>query len=250
MQAVAILLGFAVEILKESFRFAGALWSPRNLYGRKLLVRDFGPLLVQPIPLVTTFAVSLGGVLAVETLSLLDTVALEEPLIELSANAIVSHLAPLLIGVFVSARAGLKLAVTIGSRVEERGIDAIILMDINAIHFIVAPYFWLFMVSIFVLDAWCTGVSLLVASLIFKFDGIVPFYVFWQIVQDSIGPVDIVANLAKCLLAGFSVLVVSAYNGFALRDRRGDISDLAVQTVVHAVLVVILVELFVTVATI
>jgi len=250
MQALAILLGFAVEILKEAVRFAGALGSPRNLYGHKLLLRDFSPLLIQPIPLVTTFAISLGGVLAIETLTLLDTVALEEPLIELIANAVVSHLAPLLIGVFVSARAGLKLAVKIGSRVEERGIDAIILMDINAIHFFVAPYFWLFMISVLLLDAWCTGVSLFVSSLMFKIDGIVPFYVFWEIVWDSIGPIEIIANLAKCLLAGFFVMVISAYNGFALRDRLRDISDLAVQTVVHAVLIVILVELFVTIATI
>lgn len=250
MQAIAILLGFAVEILKESVRFAGALWSPRNLYGRKLLMRDFGPLLIQPIPLVTTFAISLGGVLAIETLSLLETIALEDPLIALIANAIVSHLAPLLIGVFVSARAGLKLAVKIGSRVEDRGIDALILMDINAIHFFVSPYLLLFMSSVLLLSAWCTGVALLVASLIFKFDGTVPINVFWQIVQDNIGPMEILTNLAKCLLGGFFVLVISAYNGFALRDRHGDISDLAVQTVVHAVLVIILVELFVTVATI
>ncbi len=249
MQPVALVLGFAVTLLGEALMFLATFATRRTTYARRLFWRELVPTVLSPLPLISTFAVSLAVILAIEMQQLLARLALERPLIDLVATAIIRHFAPLLIGVFVSSRTGLRLAVKLGSHVLRRDVDALVLFGISPVRFLVAPFAWLFMISVVVLSLWCTGVALLAASLILDFETIVPVGVFWEVVEESINLGDLGLNLTKCLLAALAVLTLAAYNGLSVRERSGDLSELAVRTTTHSILVVILIEVIVTVLT-
>ena len=137
------------------------------------------------------------------------------------ALSMVRELGPVLTAIMLTGRAGSAMTAEIGvMRISEQ-IDALTIMDINPMRYLVAPKVAASLISFPLLTAffdlialwggWLTGVKLLGANA----------GVYWSRVQGSLDWDDIEGGFIKSLVFGLLVCVICCYEGYYTHTRSG-----------------------------
>jgi len=137
------------------------------------------------------------------------------------ALSMVRELAPVMAAIMLTGRAGSAMTAEIGvMRISEQ-IDALTIMDINPMRYLVAPKMAASLLSFPILTAffnlialwggWLTGVKLLGAN-----EG-----VYWSSVQTSLQWADIQGGFIKSLVFGLLVCTICCFEGYWTHTRSG-----------------------------
>jgi len=137
------------------------------------------------------------------------------------ALSMVRELGPVLTAIMLTGRAGSAMTAEIGvMRISEQ-IDALTIMDINPMRYLVAPKLAASLISFPILTAffniialwggWLTGVKLLGAN-----EG-----VYWSRVQDSLDWADIEGGFIKSIIFGILVCTICCFEGYYTHKRSG-----------------------------
>lgn len=243
MAAVIEFLGFLVDVLLESGIFFVTLLQGRTRFGARAFRTQIRLMALQPLPVVSIFAISLGLILSSQAVHFLEVLNLESQMIEMIVLALVRHFAPIVVGIFVAGRSGLALAVQLGAMVMRREIDALTLMDIEPLRFVVGPTFCVSLISMVVLSLWFAALSVLAAGGFLEYWRQIPISMFIGVIGNVLSWSDLLVCLAKGLVIGVLVMVVSAFNGLTIDNHANSLSRIATYTVVQSLLIVILVQL-------
>lgn len=137
------------------------------------------------------------------------------------ALSMVRELAPVLTAIMLTGRAGSAMTAEIGvMRISEQ-IDALTIMDINPMRYLVAPKLAASLISFPILTAffnliamwggWLTGVKLLGAN-----EG-----VYWARVQNALEWDDIEGGFTKAIVFGVLVCTICCFEGYYTHTRSG-----------------------------
>lgn len=137
--------------------------------------------------------------------------------------SMVRELAPVLTAIMLTGRAGSAMTAEIGvMRISEQ-IDALNIMDINPVRYLVSPKMAASIISFPILTAffnliaisggWLTGVKLLGAN-----EG-----VYWSRVQDSLNWSDIEGGFIKSLVFACLVCTICCFEGYFTHTRKGHV---------------------------
>jgi len=137
------------------------------------------------------------------------------------ALSMVRELAPVLTAIMLTGRAGSAMTAEIGvMRISEQ-IDALDIMDINPMRYLVAPKVAASLISFPILTTlfdliamwggWLTGVKLLGANA----------GVYWSRVQSSLDWDDIEGGLIKAVVFGVLVCTICCFEGYYTHTRSG-----------------------------
>jgi len=137
------------------------------------------------------------------------------------ALSMVRELAPVLTAIMLTGRAGSAMTAEIGvMRISEQ-IDALTIMDINPMRYLVAPKLAASLLSFPILTAffnlismwggWLTGVQLLGAN-----EG-----VYWSSVESSLRWADIEGGFIKSIVFGVLVCTICCFEGYWTHTRSG-----------------------------
>ena len=137
------------------------------------------------------------------------------------ALSMVRELAPVLTAIMLTGRAGSAMTAEIGvMRISEQ-IDALTIMDINPMRYLVAPKLAASLISFPILTAffnlialwggWLTGVKLLGAN-----EG-----VYWARVQNALEWSDIEGGFIKSIVFGVLVCTICCFEGYYTHTRSG-----------------------------
>ena len=243
MAAVIEFLGFLVDVLLESGIFFFTMLQGRTRFGARAFRTQLRQMAVQPLPVVSIFAISIGLILSSQATHFLEVLNLESQMIEMIVLALVRHFAPIVVGIFVAGRGGLALAVQLGAMVLRREVDALVLMDIEPLRFVVAPTFCVNLFSMVALSLWFAALSVLAAAGFLEYWREIPMSMFVGVIGNVLSWSDIWVCVAKGLVIGALVIVVSAFNGLTIDNHAQNLSRVATYTVVQSLLIVILVQL-------
>ena len=235
--------GFFVEVVSESGIFLLALIRGRTRFGARSFKSELVLLAVQPLVVVGVAGVSLGLILSSQAARLLDVLNLESQMIQLIVLALVRDLAPVVAGIFVAGRGGLALAVHLGAMVRNREVDALILMDISRLRFVVAPTFCITQISMVAMTLWFSLLSVLAAGAYMDQARQIPITLFLGVAVDTLAASDLTVSVTKAMTIGLLVIVISAFNGLSIDRHARGLSRVAITTVVESFLVVIMVQL-------
>ncbi|CAK0755223.1 phospholipid/cholesterol/gamma-HCH transport system permease protein [Gammaproteobacteria bacterium] len=248
MGTVIELLGFAFEVLVESTLFFITLVQGKTRFGARAFHAELRMMAIQPLLLVSIFAVSLGLILSSQALQLLDIINLEGQVSELIVLALVRDFAPIVVGIFVAGRGGLALAVHLGAMVRRREIDALILMDISRLRFVVAPTFCVNIISMVALTLWFSILAVVAAAGFLEYRRQIPITLFLGAAHEVLSWSDLIIGTSKGIVIGALVVIVSAFNGLTIDRHARSLSQVATATVVQSLLIVILIQLIFSLA--
>jgi len=205
---------------------------------------------VRAIPIVSMLAVTIGIMLAIQGIHTLRLFGAESRVTVGIALSITREFAPLITGILVAGRSGSALAARLGTMNINQEIDALRVMGINPVRFLVAPSLVAMMVMVPLLTFWADFVGLLGAGLYVGVDlGIsLGAYADEVFTVTSVG--DLTHGLGKSLIFAALITLVAVVNGASVSGGAEGVGRATTRSVVQAIAAILITDmLFVFIVT-
>jgi phospholipid/cholesterol/gamma-HCH transport system permease protein len=133
---------------------------------------------------------------------------------------IVGELAPFIASLVVVGRSGSALAAYIGTMRVSREVDALEMMGIDPIQFIVQPAFVGIVVSVICLNVYFITIGIMGGLVVAQFATGVPLGIFFDKILEALQLKDVAFTLLKSVAFGLIVALVSSWHGLKVRNVR------------------------------
>jgi phospholipid/cholesterol/gamma-HCH transport system permease protein len=228
------------------FLLAAMLYALTPPYKPRLLIRQIRTIGTESFFLVGLIGLFTGMVLGLQGYNTLRRFGSEGALGTVVALVLVRELGPVLAALMVAARAGSAMAAELGSMQATEQIDALSVMAINPVQYLVSPRVvagvisFPLLTSIFdvigIWGGWAVGVGLMGA----------PSGPFFNGIARNMSAHDIETGVYKALVFGLVVMWVCCYKGYhALRMATG-VSRATTEAVVLSSVLILVWDYFLT----
>jgi len=198
---------------------------------------------VSAIPIVSMLSVAIGITLSMQGINSLEQFGAQHQVIFMVALSVTREFGPLITGILVAGRSGSALAARISTMVISQEIDALKVMGINPVRYIVVPALVAMMIVLPSLTLWSIGISLVGSA----------FYVAPQIgttmgayfaqVNMSIDADDLAHGLTKSLIFAVLITIVSVVDGISVKGGAEGVGRVTTSAVVHGITAIVLTDM-------
>ncbi|QDK45405.1 ABC transporter permease [Bdellovibrio sp. ZAP7] len=200
----------------------------------------------QALPLVSVLALTSGSVLVLQSLSNLSMFGGTQMIGQFLIVMILREAGPLLVALVVVARSGTAVASEIGNMRANREIEALEVMGINPLSYIVFPRVLGGVISMLCLAFYFNFVALIGGFFVTKFIQDMPFAFYAESLMTSFAMDDFLIFLLKNSFSGMIIFVVSCYQGLSVKKSPTEVPQVTTQAVVNSIIFVIIFNLVVT----
>ncbi len=242
--------GYAAAIFFESVYWMalGRRW--RQPVRMSSVVSEMMQIGILALPIVTILSMTIGIMLAIQGIHTLRLFGAESRVTVGIALSITREFAPLITGILVAGRSGSALAARLGTMNINQEIDALRVMGINPVRFLVAPSLIAMVVMVPLLTFWGDLVGLLGAGLYVGVDlGIsLGAYVDEVLTVTSVG--DLTHGLGKSIIFAALITLVAVVNGASVTGGAEGVGRATTRSVVQAIAAILITDmLFVFIVT-
>jgi phospholipid/cholesterol/gamma-HCH transport system permease protein len=228
------------------FLCAALLYALRPPYKFRLLIRQLRSIGADSFFLVALIGLFTGMVLGLQGYNTLSRFGSEGALGTVVALVLVRELGPVLAALMVAARAGSAMAAELGSMQATEQIDALSVMAINPVQYLVSPRVLAGIISFPLLTAlfdvigiwggWAVGVGLMGA----------PNGAFFNGIAQNMSGHDIATGVYKALVFGLVVMWVCCYKGYYAERMATGVSAATTSAVVLSSVMILVADYFLT----
>jgi phospholipid/cholesterol/gamma-HCH transport system permease protein len=212
---------------------------------RKLIFREINDLIVESIPIVAILSFFIGGVVAIQTALNLSSPFLSKSLIGFATRqSVILEFAPTFMSIIMAGKVGSYITSSIGTMRVTEQIDALEVMGINPLNYLVFPkiialLFYPFVITIAMFVAIFGG---LVAM---TFAG-VPSEAFISGIQMDFDPFHVSYAYLKTILFAFILATVPSYHGFYMKGGALEVGKASTLSFVWTSIIIIIVNFVIT----
>lgn len=228
------------------FLISALLYTIMPPYKPRLLIRQMRIIGAESFFLVGLIALFTGMVLGLQGYNTLRRFGSEGALGTVVALVIVRELGPVLAALMVTARAGSAMAAELGSMQATEQIDALSVMAINPVQYLVSPRVLAGVISLPLLTSlfdvigvwggWAIGVGLMGA----------PGGPFFNGIAQNLHAQDITIGIYKALVFGLVVMWVCCYKGYHAARMATGVSRATTEAVVLSSVLILAWDYFLT----
>ncbi|MCX5906047.1 MAG: ABC transporter permease [Deltaproteobacteria bacterium] len=193
---------------------------------------------VQAIRVVLVVSLALGTVTIVQAggrLSFLGGAEIEV-IVPIMVLVIFRELGPLLTAIIVIGRSGTAIATELGNMIVAHELEAIQVMGINPIYFIVTPRVIGVTISVICLTIFFNAVALLGGFVVSKLIVTITFPAFLLELQKALTATDLLFGFLKSVIFGLLIALTCTYHGLTVRQSPTEVPQVATRGVVSAIL--------------
>ena len=202
------------------------------------------------IPIVTVLAVTIGVMLAIQGIHTLKLFGAESQVTVGIGLSVTREFAPLITGILVAGRSGSALAARLGTMQINQEIDALRVMGINPVRFLVAPALLAMMIMVPALTFWSDLVSLAGAGVYVSLELGLSFSAYTDRLIDILSVDDLMHGLGKSVIFAALIAVVGVVNGAGVKGGAEGVGAATTRAVVQAITAIVITDmLFVFVVT-
>lgn len=212
-----------------------------NVFYRQLYFTGF-----QAIPIISWIALILGLIIVTQSLSILPRFGGERLIGEVLVWVVIREAGPVFAAVIVIARSGTAIASELGSMKINREIEALSVMGIDPMRYLVMPRVIGVTVSVFVLTFYFEAVTLLGGYLLAGFGKSVTFSAYSSSILESMGFAEATASLLKSALFGLIIGSVCSYHGLMAGKSITEIPQKTTKAVIGSLTAVFFVDAVIT----
>lgn len=237
------MLGQIAALMGElTFALRSGTWRLR-LVARQIVAIGYGSQLV----VVVTGAFT-GAVFAFQSYAKFKTFGLESSVGAIVSVALCRELGPVLAGLMVSGRVGAAMAADIGTMKVTEQIDALRVMGVHPVDYLVLPRFLAMIVSMPLLVAESIAFGLMASYLLIVFGCDVPPAWFWQHTTDHTEVLDVGIGMFKGLVFGIIITLISCHQGLIVENGAVGVGRGTTRAVVFSSLTILVSNFFLTIA--
>lgn len=198
---------------------------------------------IRAIPIVTVLSVTVGVMLAIQGIHTLKTFGAESRVTLGIALSVTREFAPLMTGILVAGRSGSALAARLGTMSISQEVDALRVMGINPVRFLVAPPLLAMVVMVPALTFWADVAALAGAGLYVSADLGISLSAYAQQLLDVLSVDDLVHGLVKSAIFAVLIALVGVVNGAAVAGGAEGVGRATTRSVVHAISAIVITDM-------
>lgn len=194
------------------------------------------------LAVVVTVTFLAGLLLAFQMAQQLRGFGADELIARLIGLAVVGHMAPFTAALMVAGRSGSAIAAELGTMRVARETDALLVMGVDPVRFLVFPRILALLIALPVLTA-CAAVAGVLGGLligVWQLDVTVP--AFMTVLRRSLGVTDVVRCGAKSVTYSVTIALIACERGLATTGGAQSVGRSATQAVVAILFVLVALE--------
>ncbi len=201
---------------------------------------------LQAVPIVAVLAFVIGLMLAMQGIHTLRAFGAESQVVVGIAFAITREFAPLITGILVAGRSGSALAAQVGSMRISQEIDALRVLGVHPVRYLVAPPLLAMLVMLPCLAILADVLGLLGGGLLCKLELQMSLRSYFERVREVLEMGDVLQGVLKSLLFAVIVTLVGVSNGFAVRGGAEGVGRATTRAVVQSISYIIVADMLFT----
>jgi phospholipid/cholesterol/gamma-HCH transport system permease protein len=242
-------LGFGAHLLAESVlwlllgRRRGQTVHPGSVFSELMQIA------VRALPIVSLLAGTVGVMLALQGIYQLRRFGAEGTVVIGLALSITREFAPLITGILVAGRSGSALAARLATMTISQEVDALRVMGIHPVRFLVVPSLLAMVVGLPALVVWADLVSLLAAGVYVSGELGMTLHSFFLQVLEAMSLDDLMHGVSKSVIFGALVALIGIVDGSAVRGGAEGVGRVTTDSVVHGITAIVLTDMLFVFAT-
>lgn len=213
---------------------------------RPLIFKEIDDLITGSMGIVAFISFFIGGVVAIQTALNLTNPLIPKSLIAFATRqSVILEFSPTFLSIIMAGRAGSYITSSIGTMRVTEQIDALEVMGVNSLNYLVFPKIMAFMlypfviaVSIFlgIIGGWLAGV----------YGGFIGSDEFLTGIQRDFVPFHIVYAFIKTAIFGFVLATIPSFHGFYMKGGALEVGKASTTSFVWCCVVIILIDYILT----
>jgi phospholipid/cholesterol/gamma-HCH transport system permease protein len=200
----------------------------------------------QAIPLVSVLALATGGICILQSTAQLQLIGGASMLGNILVLIIVREVGPLMTALIVIARSGTAVASELGNMRVNREIEALEVMGIDPLSYVVFPRIIGGVISVLCLAFYFDAIALMGGFFVTRLMTGMPFSFYADSLAQAFSAPDVGIFLLKNSFSGLIIFVVSCYQGMLVGQSSHEVPQATTKAVVNSVIYVTSFNLCVT----
>ena len=198
---------------------------------------------IRALPIVTMLSVTMGIMFAIQGIYTLRVFGAEEQVTIGLGISVVREFGPLLTGIMVAGRTGSSLAARIGTMRISQEVDALEVMGINPVRYLVAPALIAMVVMVPVLTLWANLMMLIGAGWYVVMDLGMSFAAYTDRIIEVVEIGDLLHGLYKAALFSILIALVGVINGANVEGGAEGVGRMTTRSVVLSISAIIVTDM-------
>lgn len=213
---------------------------------RDLIFKEVDDLIIGSLGIVAFISFFVGGVVAIQTALNLNNPLLPKSLIGFAARqSVILEFAPTFISVIMAGKVGSFITSSIGTMRVTEQIDALEVMGINSINYLVFPKIVAMMIYPFVIGI-AMFLGIIGAYTAAVYGGFAPSEAFLSGMQEDFKPFQVFYAFFKTYLFAFLLATIPAYHGYFMKGGALEVGKASTSSFVWTAVAIIIVNFIVT----
>ena len=227
-------------MIKMSF-FKPSKWKIQ----RKLIFKEINDLIIESIPIISILSFFIGGVVAIQTALNLNSPFLSKSLIGFATRqSVILEFAPTFMSIIMAGKVGSYITSRIGTMRVTEQIDALEVMGINPLNYLVFPKIIALLFYPFVITV-AMFVAIFGGLIAMSFAGI-PSEAFISGIQMDFEPFHVSYAYIKTILFALILATVPSYHGYYMRGGALEVGKASTLSFVWTSIIIIIVNFIIT----
>lgn len=202
------------------------------------------------LPIVALLSATIGLMLAMQGIHTLARFGAESQVTPGIALSVVREFAALITGILVAGRSGSSLAARLSTMQINQEIDALQVMGINPVRFLVAPALIAMIIMVPALTFFANLVALSAAGIFISLDLGISQAAYWSQTIDVLSTGDLWHGLGKSIIFAILITLIGVANGASVTGGAEGVGRVTTRSVVQSIVAILVTDmLFVFVAT-
>ena len=236
-------VGYAAMLLLESLYFAIAGWrvgQPLRLASVARQMREIG---VDALPIVALLGFTVGLMLGIQFIASLSEFGAQSQVVLAVAKSVTREFGALITAILVAGRSGSALAARIGSMSVSQEVDALAVIGIEPVRYLVAPALVAMLVMLPALTIFANAVAILGAALYSAPAlNVTPMAYLLQTLS-LLSPGDVWQGLAKSVVFALLITLIGVSTGFSVSGGAEGVGRATTRAVVLSICWIIVVDM-------
>jgi len=214
---------------------------------RRRLFEEIQLIGINSLPIVGLMSVFMGGVIALQTASNMDSPFLPEYTIGyITRSSTILEFSPTILSLILAGKVGSNVSSEIGTMKTTEQIDALEIMGVNSLTFLVLPKILGAILFFPVLIIFSMGLSLVGGWLSLVLSGLASTETYVYGIRSFFEIGDIIYALVKTIVFAFLIVSIASFYGYYSKGGAIDVGKAATKAVVSSSIAILIANFFLT----
>jgi len=198
---------------------------------------------IRALPIASVLSLMIGITLAMQGIDLLRTFGAESQVVLAVALSVVREFSPLIVGILVAGRSGSALAARIGTMSISQEIDALKVMGINPVRYLVVPPLVAMTALLPLMTFWADFFALLGGALYTRLDLGMSFQAYADTTLQILTVEHVMHGIGKSAIFAVLIVMIAVINGLAVTGGAEQVGRATTRTVVLSIAGIIITDM-------